>query len=94
MAIHMSPGCPNASICLEYIYLKPKSLPIAVKADVSVVNANPGNAFLFLLKRTVNSVARCCESDALPPFPKNIIFFLFFTALIDFKHSSLKFLLF
>ena len=57
--MHISPGLPNASICLEYIFSKPKSFPIAVKADVSVVNANPGNAFLFFLKRTVSSVARC-----------------------------------
>ena len=89
---HISPDCPNASICLENIYLKLKSLPIAVRADVSVVNASPGRALLFLLKRTVNSVARCWASEALPPLPKNIIFFLLFIAFIDLKQSSLKFI--
>ena len=46
-AITISPELPNASNCLEKIYLKPKSFPVAVIADASVDNAIPANAFLF-----------------------------------------------
>ena len=43
-----------------------------------------GKAFLIFLYLTVNSVAKCCASDALPPFPKKIILPPF---LIDLIHS-------
>ena len=43
-------------------------------ADVSVDKDIAGNAILFFLNLTVNSVAKCCASAALPPFPKKIIF--------------------
>ena len=76
-----SPVLAIASICLENKNLNPRSLPIAVKAEVSVVIAIAAIAFLFLENLTVSSVAICCESDALPPFPKIIIFLFFFKAL-------------
>ena len=92
MATQISPWLPIASTCLENIYLKPKSLPIAVRADVSVVNAIEGNAFRFFLNLTVSSVARCCASAALPPLPKKIIFFFFLMALMLCSQSLKKFL--
>ena len=46
-AIAISPVFPIASNCLEKIYLKPKSLPDAVMADVSAERARPEIAFLF-----------------------------------------------
>ena len=58
-AITISPELPNASNCLEKIYLKPKSFPVAVIAETSVDNAIPANAFLFFLYFTVSSVAKC-----------------------------------
>jgi hypothetical protein len=59
MAIAMSPLLPMASICLEKINLKLKSLPIAVIVDVSVAKDKAANAFLFFLNLTVSSVAKC-----------------------------------
>ena len=50
-------------------------MPIAVKADVSVANDIAGIALRFFENLTVSSVAKCCASDALPPFPKKRIFF-------------------
>ena len=50
---------PRASIWLEKICSKPKSLPIAVSADVSVDNDIAEKAFLFLENLTVNSVDKC-----------------------------------
>jgi len=82
IAMQMSPLLPMASSCLEKIYLNPKSLPIAVRAEVSVVKAIAGSAILFFLNLTVSSVARCCASAALPPLPKKIIFFPSIIALI------------
>lgn len=69
----------NASICLEKIYLKPKSLPIAVIALVSVESEIAGKALLLYFSLTVNSVAKCCASAALPPFPKISIFPFFYS---------------
>ena len=43
----MSPELPNASICLEKIFLNSKSLPIAVIAEVSFVRAIEAIAILF-----------------------------------------------
>ena len=37
--IQTSPSLPNARICLAKIFSKPKSFPIAVNMDESVVNA-------------------------------------------------------
>ena len=68
---------PSASSCLENKNSNPKSFPIAVRVDVSVERDKAAIAFLFLLNLTVNSVERCCASEALPPLPKNIIFFFF-----------------
>ena len=59
IARHKSPLSPNASSCLENIYLKPKSFPIAVSADVSVANEIADIAFLLILYLTVSSVAKC-----------------------------------
>ena len=86
----MSPLLPKASNCLEKTYLNPKSLPIAVKADVSVANDMADIALRFFLYLTVNSVAKCCASDALPPFPKKIIFFLYFIVLCACSHNLKK----
>ena len=69
IARHKSPLSPNASSCLENIYLKPKSFPIAVIAEVSVVRAIADKPFLWVLNLPVSSAARCCESAALPPLP-------------------------
>ena len=44
-------------------------------ADVSVTKEMAGIDFLFLQNLTVSSVDKCCASEALPPFPKKIIFF-------------------
>ena len=49
IAITVSLFFPRASICLENINLKLKSLPIAVRAEVSVVSAKAAIAFLFFL---------------------------------------------
>ena len=46
-AMTTSPELPNASNCLEKIYLKPKSFPVAVIAETSVDKASPAIAFLF-----------------------------------------------
>ena len=59
IAIATSPVFPIASSCLEKIYLNPKSLPIDVKAEVSVVKASAGRAFLIFLYLEVSSVAKC-----------------------------------
>ena len=59
-----------ASICFEKIYSKPKSLLIDVITDVSVVNAIAGIGALFFLNLLTSSAARCCESEADPPFPQ------------------------
>lgn len=59
IAKHKSPLFPNASSCLENIYLNPKSFPIAVSADVSVASEIADIAFLFFLYLTVSSVAKC-----------------------------------
>ena len=92
IATHTSPLLPTASICLEKIYSNPKSFPIAVIAEVSVVKAIDGNALLFFLNLTVNSVAKCCASAALPPLPKKIIFLFCLIASILSLQSKLKFL--
>ena len=55
----VSPFFAIASICLEKIYSKPKSFPIAVNADVSVANEIAEIAFLLNLNLTVSSVAKC-----------------------------------
>ena len=75
--IATSPFSPIASIWRENKYLNPKSLAIADIVEVSVTKDKAGIAFRFLENLTVNSVAKCCESEALPPFPKKIIFFFF-----------------
>jgi hypothetical protein len=72
-----SPGFDRASICLLKIKFGSKSFDIAVIALVSVVKESAGSAILFFLSLTVSSVAKCCESAALPPLPKiNIFFFV------------------
>ena len=43
MATSVSVKLPTASICLEKILSKPKSLPAAVRIDVLVVNAIAGD---------------------------------------------------
>ena len=48
-----------ASSCLEKIYLKPKSLPAAVIAELSEDREIAEKGFLFFLYLIVNSVARC-----------------------------------
>ena len=83
----ISPRFPKASNCLEKIYSKPKSFPVAVIAETSVDKASPAIAFLFFWNLTVSSVAKCCESAALPPFPKKIIFLFFFNAFTDISHN-------
>ena len=65
---------PKASICLENIYLKPKSLPIEVNTEVSVLKAIAEIGFLSSLNLTTNSAAICCESAADPPLPQVKIF--------------------
>ena len=57
-AIAISPAFPCASSCLENIYLKSKSLAIAVIDAVSEDNAIAFRAFFFLYL-TFNSVAKC-----------------------------------
>lgn len=59
MQTKQSPFFPRACICLEKIYLNPKSFPIAVNALVSVTKDKAAMAFLLNLNLTVNSVARC-----------------------------------
>ena len=89
-AIATSPELPMASNCLEKINLKSISLPIAVIAELSVDSAIAAIAFLFFLYLTVNSVAKCCESAALPPFPKKIIFFFIFYSFQAYKTEFFK----
>ena len=78
----MSPGFPIDSICRAKIWLNEKSFPIAVNAEVSVDKEIAGIDLLFFLYFTTNSVAICCASDALPPFPNKIILLPFFRVLI------------
>ena len=44
--------------------------------------AGSAGRFIFGFKRIINSVAKCCASAALPPFPQRRIFFLLFNAKI------------
>ena len=85
-----SPFCPIASNCLTNKYSNPKSLPIAEIVDVSVTNDKAEIGFLFFENRTVNSVDKCCASEALPPFPKKIIFFFFFIARCQISKTLIK----
>ena len=91
IAITVSLFFPRASICLENINLKLKSLPIAVRAEVSVVSAKAAIAFLFFLYLTVSYVARCCASAALPPFPNKSILPPLFNEFKEFSHNFKKF---
>ena len=75
--IATSPLFPSAYICLENKYLYPKSLDIAVIADVSVANDIALIALRLYLYLTVSSVAKCWASEALPPLPKKKILFPF-----------------
>ena len=77
IATTTSPGFPIASICLENKKSKPKSFPIAVSVDVSVTSEIAAIALLFFENLTLNSVERCWASEALPPFPKKVIFIFF-----------------
>jgi hypothetical protein len=45
-------------------------LPIAVKAEVSVVRATERIPGRSISKRSISSAAKCWLSAALPPFPK------------------------
>ena len=76
--IATSPVLPIASIWREKTLLKPRSLPVAVRTEVSVESDRAGIAFLFSENLTTSSVARCWASAALPPFPKKSNFFFFF----------------
>ena len=67
MPIAMSPLEQSASICREKRLSNPKSFPIAVSADVSVVREMAGIARRSFLNLTTNSVAMCWASPALPP---------------------------
>jgi hypothetical protein len=53
-------------------YLKSKSLPQAVKVDVSIARETIGKGLLLIfgLSLTKNSAERCCASAAEPPFPQ------------------------
>ena len=48
-----------ASSCLEKIYLKPKSFPVAVIAELSEDREIAEKGFLFFLYFIVKSVAKC-----------------------------------
>ena len=64
---HYIPGRPFlvGALCLACV------VPIAVMVGPSVVSAMAASALRSVLKRTLNSVAMCWESAALPPLPKN-----------------------
>src|SRR5688500_17837712 len=68
--ISRSPGFASASTWRAKISSKPRSLPAAVRSDVSVVSAIAGYARRLRMYRTTYSVARCCASAALPPLPQ------------------------
>ena len=57
-------------------------MPKAVRMDVSVLNAIAGRLFRSHRYLPTSSAAICCESAALPPFPKIITLFPFFKELI------------
>ena len=63
----------------EQIYLKSKSLPQAVKVDVSIAREIIGKGLLLIfgLSLTKNSAERCWASAAEPPFPQIKILPLF-----------------
>ena len=88
--IAISPVFPIDSSCLEKISLNEKSLPIAVRDDVSVDKEIAGIDLLFFLYFTTNSAAICWASEALPPFPNKIILFPFFNVLIINSINYLK----
>lgn len=54
----MSSGFPNASICLEKTYSKPKSLLIAVIQEGSTVRDIAGRGCLSLLNLQIISAAK------------------------------------
>ena len=53
IAIAMSPLFPMASICLENMFFKAKSFPVAVIIDVSVANEIAGKATLLSYFTTI-----------------------------------------
>ena len=64
-----SPGWPRASIWRAKMVSKPKSLPAAVRMEVSVVSAIARSAGRLTVRRTTNSATRCWASAAEPPLP-------------------------
>jgi hypothetical protein len=72
MPSRTSPRLPNASTWRAKMPSTPKSFPIAVRSDVSVVSAiaRIAGRGWSSVKVLTNSVARCCASAALPPLPQ------------------------
>ena len=64
-----SPGWPRASIWRAKTVSKQKSLPMAVRMEVSVVRAMARRAGRSTVRRTTNSATRCWASAAEPPLP-------------------------
>src|SRR5277367_6243204 len=64
-----SPGWPKASIWRAKTWSKPKSLPQAVRMEVSVVRATARRAARLVERRTTNSATRYWASAAEPPLP-------------------------
>ena len=78
--IKMSPGFPNASVCLSKISLKFLSFPQAVITEVSVVSAIAGKPFLSIINLFTSSPEICWASAAEPPFPQIKSLFPFLNA--------------
>src|SRR6185503_4603770 len=60
---------------------------MAVNAEVSVVKAMPGSAFLSFSNRPLSSAAMCCASAALPPFPASSTLLPLFNAAQTIWHA-------
>ena len=71
--IKMSPCLANASTWRSNKYWNPKSLPTAVRIELSVVRAIAESALRSVLYLPTISAAICCASAALPPLPHSSI---------------------
>ena len=73
--INTSPLLPMPCTCLEKIDSKSVSFDQAVMNELSVVKAIDGIGLRsWLIIPPISSVAKCCASAALPPFPHQSIF--------------------